>query len=105
MYIMPGDLDKLAFCKRDEDTWLAGSSGWHHRTFQVPQNGGILTYISRMDTADVREKTTPKIAEHKVQETLHFGYLKLLVMATYHFANLRGRPFATPETQHWCTMT
>ena len=35
-----------------------------------------------MDTAYVREnhgKSTPKIAKNKVQETLHFRYLKCLV--------------------------
>ena len=73
MYIMPGDLDKLAFGKRDEDTWLAGSSGWHSPNISGTQNGGILTYISRMDTAYVREKTTPKIAEHKVQDSSILG--------------------------------
>ena len=43
----------------------------------------ILTYISCMDTAYVRENPTPKIAKNKVQETLHFRFLKLLVMCVF----------------------
>ncbi len=39
------------------------------------------TYISCMDTAYVRGVSpTPKIAGYKVQETLHFRYLKFLVI-------------------------
>ena len=50
----------------------------YHQTFQVPKME-VLTYISCMDTAYVRE-TPPKMAWNKVQETLHFRYLKLLVI-------------------------
>ena len=39
----------------------------------------VLTYISCMDTAYVRENPPPTLAGYKVQETLHFRYLKLLV--------------------------
>ena len=44
------------------------------------KNGGILTVIS----AYVREIPPPKIAWNKVQETLHFWYMKLLVMRNSH---------------------
>ncbi len=46
--------------------------------FSGTGNGGILTYISCMDTAYVREFP---IAENQIQETLHFRYLKLLVIS------------------------
>ena len=40
----------------------------------------VLTYISCMDTAYVRETPPPKEPEIRfVQETLHFRYLKVLV--------------------------
>ena len=35
----------------------------NHQTFQVPSNGGILTYISRICSAYVRENPYPKTAE------------------------------------------
>ena len=40
----------------------------------------VLTYISCMDPAYVRETPPPKMAKNKVQETLQFRYLKLLVI-------------------------
>ena len=45
-----------------------------HQTFKVPKMEES-SHISCMDTAYV----SPKIAGHKVQETLHFRYLKFLV--------------------------
>ncbi len=50
-----------------------------HQTFQLPKIEA-LTYMSCMDTAYVTDKPTPKIAVNKVQETLHFRYLKFLVI-------------------------
>ena len=41
----------------------------YHQTFQVPKME-VLTHISCMDTADVRETPPPKWP-YKVQETLH----------------------------------
>ena len=48
---------------------------WFHQTFQVPKME-VLTYISSMDTAYLRENP-PKNSPKKAQETLHFGYLKM----------------------------
>ena len=56
---------------------LFGGS-WYHQEFQVPKME-VLTYTSCMDTAYVRENPPPK-HPYKVQETLHFRYLKWLVM-------------------------
>ena len=55
------------------------SSNWplDHQTFQVPKMQ-VLTYISCMDTAYVRESPSPK-QPYKVQY-LHFRYLKFLVI-------------------------
>ena len=39
----------------------------------------VFTYISCMDTAYVRENPPPKWP-YKAQETLHFRYLKFLVI-------------------------
>ncbi len=52
---------------------------YDHQTFQVPKME-VLTYVSCMDRAYGRENPPPKIAENKVQETLHFRYLKFLVI-------------------------
>ena len=42
----------------------------------------VLTYISCMDTAYVRANPPPK-QPYKVEETLHFRYLKLLVICCW----------------------
>ena len=58
----------------------------------------VLTYISCMDTAYVRENPPRKIAGYKVQENLHFRYLKFLVIRgvlhqeSKDFKDLRGPP-------------
>ena len=71
-----------------------------HQTFQVPKME-VLTYISCMDTAYVRENPSPKMAGYKVQETLHFRYLKLLVTTAlekffHHAQGTEGRASPNP---------
>ena len=57
-----------------------------HQHVQVPQylkSRNPHLYKQYGATAYIREKRNiPKIAENKVQETLHFRYLKLLVMGS-----------------------
>ena len=61
-----------------------------HQEFQVPKME-VLTYICCMDTAYVRENPSPKWP-YKVQETLHFRYLKLLVTMVDSHRNPNGGP-------------
>ena len=56
-----------------------------HQTCQVPKME-VLTYISCMYGL-CKGKPHPKIAENKVQETLHFRYLKFLVKHPFHCWN------------------
>ena len=56
---------------------------WDHQTFQVPKMEVSSPSFSCMDTAyGYGSLPTPKIAENTVQETLHFRYLRFLVIGT-----------------------
>ena len=67
-----------------------------HQTFQVPKIE-VLSYISCMDTAYVREHPSPKTDENKVQY-LHFiyKYLKLLVTSVAHLGEDIAPQIGTP---------
>ena len=61
---------------RRQSIWLA-IAAIDQQTFQVPKTE-VLTYISCMDTAYVRETPPPKIA-FLGEPYLYFRYLKILV--------------------------
>ena len=72
-----------------------------HQTFQVPKME-VLTHLYKLYGYGLcKGKPTSKIAENKVQETLHFRYLKFLVICqNYH--QLPSRK--TLPTEPWATV-
>ena len=55
---------------------------WVHQTFQI-LNVEVLTYISCMDTVKENPPSENSLTLIQVQETLHFGYLNMLVISGF----------------------
>ena len=71
-----------------------------HQTFQVPKME-VLTYISCMDTAYVRENPSPKWPAIRFRKPSNFRYLKLLVTTAldkffHHAQGTEGRASPNP---------
>ena len=59
--------------------WWGGNQAENHQTFQVPKME-VLTHLHKLYGYSLcKGKPTSKIAVNKVQETIHFRYLKFLV--------------------------
>ena len=55
------------------------TSGWETQT-PLQFGGGVVVVVVVSPNISGKRNPTPKIAENKVQETLHFRYLKFLVI-------------------------
>ena len=71
-----------------------------HQTFQVPSKWRNPHLYKQYGYGLCKGKSTPKIAKNKVQETLHFRYLKFLVSPGPLFSPSFSRSFTRFEPSH-----